>query len=52
MFLYDLYPFAVAVGLALLALSFVLPDAAAVMILRILSVVAFVFAIIAAFPVA
>jgi len=44
------YPLAVAIGLALFVLSFVLPEPAAVTVLRILSVVALCIAAIFAVP--
>ena len=50
MFLYDLWPFAIAIGLTLFVVSFLVPEATAVTV-RVLSMVAFVFAIIAAFPI-
>lgn len=45
-----LWPVTVAVSLALLALSFVLPGAAIVTVLRILAVVGFLIAAVFAFP--
>ena len=50
--LYDLWPFAISCGLVLFVLSFLIPDAAAVTIVRILSIAAFVFALVVSFPVA
>lgn len=50
MTLFDLYPVAIAIGLAAFALSFVLPDAAVVTVFRILAVVAFILAAVFAIP--
>jgi len=50
--LYDLWPFAISCGLVLFVLSFLIPDAAAVTIVRILSIAALVFALVVSFPLA
>ena len=50
--LYEVYPFAVAVALLLFVLSFLVPDPAAVTIVRILSIAALIFALVVSFPVA
>lgn len=49
--LYDLWPFAVSCGLLLFVLSWLIPDPAAVTIVRILSVAALIFALIVSFPI-
>lgn len=48
--LFTLYPLAIAIGLALFVLSFVLPEPAAVLVTRILSVIALLLAAVFAIP--
>jgi len=50
--LYDLWPFAISCGLVLFVLSFLIPDAAAVTIVRILSIAALIFSLVVSFPIA
>jgi hypothetical protein len=48
--LYGFWPLALAVGWVLFALSFVLPEPAAVTVMRVLAVAAFVLAAVFAIP--
>lgn len=48
--LYTLYPVAIALGLAILTLSFTLPEPAAVTVLRVIAIVVFCLAAVFAIP--
>lgn len=49
--LYDLWPFSLSIGVALLVLSFLIPDPAAVTVIRVLSFAVLIVAVVVSFPI-
>lgn len=49
--LWDLWPFSLSIGAALFVLSFLIPDPAAVTIVRVLSFAVLICAVIVSFPI-